>query len=343
MKILFLGGNGNISWWCVKEALANACDVTVVTRGVTRKTRRSLHKSANYVNMDANDGEAIARFLEVERFDLICDFVAYDDKVLGLRLPTILKSRSRYVVISSTVIFHRDSQTNSLDEDSLLRRVGWSPYVDGKIKMESLLHSEPEIMNNTLIVRPSHTFDTNVPTPLGSNCFTEISRVLKGGNLLLPIQSSRRWTIMHSEDFARAWFQLIQVPDCFGTAVNLVADQSLSWEELARDVIKVLGLPENRIRHISDESIESVCIEDEVTAKGSNLGMNYAIHRKWNDEYDISKLKSYIPQWKSKRTFLDGFSETYEWLRDRPERQRINHFLYAALHSLDKTASQETT
>lgn len=42
MKILFIGGNGNISWWCVNEALKSGHEVWELNRGITKKTRRKI-------------------------------------------------------------------------------------------------------------------------------------------------------------------------------------------------------------------------------------------------------------------------------------------------------------
>jgi protein SCO1/2 len=53
------------------------------------------------------------------------------------------------------------------------------------------------------------------------------------------------------------------------------------------------------------------------------------------DVDDVSKLKAQLPGWACTRTFIDGFTETINWLRDNPRRQRINPTLLKALNNLD--------
>lgn len=340
MRILIIGGNGNISWWCAKVALDRGHEVTAISRGLTWKTRRPAHTLCRYLSMDVDDSDKLRELLETETFDLICDFLALDPSTISRRLSLIAETQSKYVLISSTIVFERNETTGFLVEDSPVREIGWNSYIDAKLRIEKLIHEHTFLSQRTLIVRPSHTYDTNVPTPLGSNCFTEIHRVLRGGNLLMPEQCNSRWTLMHSEDFALALIALVENENCFGNTLNLVADNSLSWSEIANNILDILGLPRTRFQVVATQDIESVQINDQSSIRGSNLGPNFKLHRKWNDEYDITKLQEFIPNWKCSRSFYEGFSETYHWMLERPIRQRINHELEKVLQELQNKSMQ---
>lgn len=339
MRILLIGGNGNISWWCAKEALKRNHDVTVVTRGLTWGTRRDPHEHADYVQLDIDHLEDFGDFLEKNQFDVVSDFLNYDVKSTISRVDLLSKYKSKYVIISSTVIYKRDDSSLPFTEDSQLREIGFSPYVDGKLMIENQIKAHSVMAERTLIIRPSHTFDTNVPTPLGSNCLTEVNRVLNGGNLLIPSDGTNFWTLMHSEDFSKAWMDLIERENSYGEAFNVVNPESTTWNQIADDVLSVLGLPCSRSKHIDLSKIESIPISDESELKGSNLGSNFSIHRKWNDRYDVSKLKEQIPEWNCNRRFKDGFLETINWLSEKPERQRTNPVLLKELNQLELLAN----
>lgn len=335
MKILIIGGNGNISWWCAREALKRNHDVSIITRGLTWKTRREPIKKAKYIRMDINDLVSFKDLIAKFKFDVVCDFLNYDVQSTALRIEILKKSVSKYVMISSTIIYERNHFNLVLNEDSKLRKIGFSPYVDGKLKIEKLINSEKEIASRTLIIRPSHTFDTNVPTPLGSNCFTEINRVLNGGNLLVPEDGTKKWTLMHSEDFSKVWIELVERQSSFGQAFNVVNDINTTWNDIARQILLVLGVSTGRVKYVSTNAIESIEINSNNDLKNSNLGKNYVLHRKWNDIYDTSKLQAHLPNWSSTRTFSDGFTETINWLMEDPIRQRINPSLLKVLKNLD--------
>lgn len=335
MKILLIGGNGNISWQCAKEAIKRNHEVSIITRGLTWNTRREPHKQVNCIRMDINNHDDFKNLLASNHFDVISDFLSYDLQSTARRLEALANYKSSYVFISSTIIYERNESNLVLNENSKLRNIGFSPYVDGKLMVEKLINSNQEIAKRTLIIRPSHTFDTNVPTPLGSNCFTEVSRVFGGGNLLIPGDGMNKWTLMHSEDFSKVWAQLIEQKSSFGNAFNVVSDESRTWNEIAQDVLSVLDISPLRIKHVKVHDIESVQVSKDINLMNSNLGVNYSLHRKWNDQYDVSKLKAQLPGWACTRTFIDGFTETINWLRDNPRRQRINPTLLKALNNLD--------
>ena len=40
MKILLIGGNGNISWHCTNEAVQSGYEVWILNRGVTKNNRK---------------------------------------------------------------------------------------------------------------------------------------------------------------------------------------------------------------------------------------------------------------------------------------------------------------
>ena len=52
MKVLFIGGYGNISWWCTKRAIEKGYDVYLLNREQTTKTRREIPKEANVIIAD---------------------------------------------------------------------------------------------------------------------------------------------------------------------------------------------------------------------------------------------------------------------------------------------------
>lgn len=337
MRILLIGGNGNISWWCAREALKRNHEVTIITRGLTWATRRDPLQQAKYVLMDINNLKNFESFLKENHFDVISDFLNYDAPSTASRFEILSKHESKYVVISSTIIYERNESTVFLKENSRLRQIGFSPYVDGKLMIERLIKSHSEMAKRTLIIRPSHTFDTNVPTPLGSNCFTEVSRVLGGGNLLIPEDGTKHWTLMHSEDFSTAWVELIERESSFGDVFNVVNTESMTWNEVSRDVLSVLEISHLRIKYVRISDIESIQISGNSSLNGSNLGSNFSLHRKWSDQYNNSKLIKQIPGWTCTRSFKDGFFETMRWLNDKPERQRLNPTLSIALADLDMT------
>jgi nucleoside-diphosphate-sugar epimerase len=341
MKILLVGGTGNISWWCADEALRHGCDVTILTRGETLATRRRAQDEVRQIRLDVNDLQGLARWVGDEHFDVVSDFIAYSADEFRKRWFVLENAFDRYIFVSSTLVFERNSDTGRLNEASLRRPFGVSDYIDGKIGIEDFITGDTKRFDRSLIVRPAHTFDTNVPTPLGSNCFTDVQGLLHGKPLLIPGDGSGLWTIMHSSDFARAWMALILENNSYGNFVNVVGDEVMTWNDMADSILRALNLPSGQVKHIPIEKIEALQIFDRQTANSSSLGRNFRLHRKWDDLYDTSELRRLIPGWECHTSFREGFMSTIDWLRGDPARIRTNPHLRLALNELADSLSTD--
>ena len=52
LKVLYIGGNGNISWWCVNKSLQLGHEVYIITRSPFKKTRRTLDSKVKIINVN---------------------------------------------------------------------------------------------------------------------------------------------------------------------------------------------------------------------------------------------------------------------------------------------------
>ena len=73
LKVLFIGGTGNISLSCVAQAVAAGHRVSVFNRGATSA---DLPPGVTPIVSDMSDGAAY-RKLGPERFDVVCQFIAF--------------------------------------------------------------------------------------------------------------------------------------------------------------------------------------------------------------------------------------------------------------------------
>ena len=51
-RVLFVGGNGNISWYCVQKALDMGYDVWALNRGITALTRPAIQPGVKQIHCD---------------------------------------------------------------------------------------------------------------------------------------------------------------------------------------------------------------------------------------------------------------------------------------------------
>ena len=79
MKVLLIGGNGNISWWCAEEAIRRGDEVYELNRGMTRATRREVQPEVHEIIADIRNEEAAVKALSGIHFDVVCDFICFND------------------------------------------------------------------------------------------------------------------------------------------------------------------------------------------------------------------------------------------------------------------------
>ena len=93
MKILYIGGTGEISFSCVLESLALGHDVSVFNRG---QTEQALPAAVRQIAGDLGDAAGYARLGE-QRFDVVCQFYAFDPARVEKDLETFGGRTGQYV------------------------------------------------------------------------------------------------------------------------------------------------------------------------------------------------------------------------------------------------------
>lgn len=317
MKVLFIGGNGNISWWCVEEAIKNGYEVYELNRGMTRNTRRAVQREVHEVIADIRDEEAVLRALDDETFDVICDFICFNESQARQALRLFTGRCSQYIVISSEAVYRRKSSYLPFREDTPQYGgdVGDS-YILGKINVEKTFRDA--YRNNgfpVTIVRPGYTYDTIIQMPVGQNCFTAPQKLIKGYPFLMPGDGENLVAPLHSRDFAKAFAGLIGRKETIGEDYHIAAEKLITWNEMAMDILLALNLnPENILHIMYDDAIKITEFYSSVVNR----------QHMWHYIFNNAKIKSIVPEWKQETEFSEGIRETVTWLLAEEKRQRIN-------------------
>lgn len=317
MKVLFIGGNGNISWWCVEETIKCGHDVYELNRGITRTTRRSVQSDVHEIIADIRDEEAVRRALGNDTFDVICDFICFDDNQARQAIKLFSGKCSQYIVISSEAVYRRESKYLPFREDT--PQYGEDvrdSYILGKIKVEKTFK---EIFRNNgfpiTIVRPGYTYDTIVQMPVGQNCFTAPRKLMEGYPFLMPGDGENLIAPLHSRDFARAFTGLIGNENAIGEDYHIAAEKLITWNEMAAAILGALGQDIGNILHMP--YAEAARITDFYSVVVNRQHM-------WHYIFDDTKIKNTVSGWKQEIGFAEGIKETVTWLLADSKRQRIN-------------------
>ncbi len=319
MKVLFVGGTGNLSGDCTLRALAKGMEVWHLNRG---SKADGVPSGVVTLSADVRDEMAASRALGAERFDAVVDFVAFTREHVEEDIRLFRDRTRQFVFISSASAYRKPPVHHVISESTPLANPYWK-YSRDKIECERRL--EEEARSNGFpftIVRPSHTYCSRwMPTAFGSTDFTVPKRMLDGRRVIVHGDGQSLWTITHARDFAVGVVGLLGNPAAIGEAVQIMGDEALTWDSIHVTIATALGA-EPRIVHIPSDFIAAVDPE---------LGSHFLGDKAYSALFDCSKLKRLVPEFRTTVTFQEGMRESAAWFMAEGARRNADPVLDAAM------------
>ncbi len=314
MKLLFIGGTGNISAACVRLALAEGHEVHVLNRGNTPLDDLGLGGAHSLV-ADISDETATKSALGDQTFDVVLNFIAFTPEHIERDLRLFSGQCAQYVFISSASAYQKPRGHLMITEDTPLKNPFWE-YSRLKIACEERLHHAwREDDFPMTIVRPSLTYDTVIPLSMGSwDDYTMIDRMKRGEPVVVHGDGQNTWTMTHSEDFALGLTGLLGNPLTRGHAFHITSDEVLTWDEIWHQAAEAAGCTAN-IVHVPSDFIAGM----DDFQRGSLLG-----DKACSVVFDNSKLKRFVPGFQARIPWRVGIRRTLDWFEAKPERMTIN-------------------
>jgi UDP-glucose 4-epimerase len=138
-SLLVVGGTGQISAACVREAVRAGWSVSVLNRGSTDS--RPLPDEVESIVADVRDEEAVVTALDGRRFDSVADFLTFTPDELRSMLRAVVPHADQYVFIGSASTYQKPPVALPITESAPLFNP-WSQYARDKIACERLLRDE---------------------------------------------------------------------------------------------------------------------------------------------------------------------------------------------------------
>jgi nucleoside-diphosphate-sugar epimerase len=243
MRVLYVGGTGEISFDCIHESVRLGHDVTVFNRG---HHNAGLPAACARIAGDVEDDAAYRRLAALD-FDAVCQFRLFTPAALERDLQFFSGHSGQYVFISSASAYRKPVRGLPITERTPLDNPYWD-YSRAKAEMEALLRAQSALPYT--IVRPSHTYRTRMPTPMPGNI--EVSRMLRGKPVVLHGDGETLWTVTHAEDFARPFARLLGARGALGEAFHITGDRAWSWNEIFEAIAAALAVPLKLVHVASD-------------------------------------------------------------------------------------------
>jgi nucleoside-diphosphate-sugar epimerase len=310
VKVLFIGGTGNISTSVSLMCVERDIDLHLLTRG----TRDVQIPGATVIRGDINRPGEFQSLIKPVHWDAVVDWIAFTTEDIERDIRLFQGRTDQFIFISSASVYQKPPVHPVITESTPLYNPFWE-YSRNKIACEERLNRAYRDTGFPItIVRPSHTYDTAIPLAIGAwTEYTAIDRIKRGKELIVHGDGTSLWTVTHAEDFATGFIGLLGHPQAIGEAFHITSDESLTWNQIYQTVAAAVGCQPNLV-HIPSDFIAG-CDE---SFRGGLLGdkANSVI-------FDNSKIKRMVPGFRATIPFHIGIRRTLAWFEADPARQII--------------------
>lgn len=322
VKILFIGGTGNISTSCTRAALAKGIEVVHLNRG---QAESEFGDEVRTIQCDITDRPAVQKAIGNEVFDSVVNWIAFTPQDIEEDLRLFDGRTGQYIFISSASIYHKPPRHYIITESTPVFNPFWE-YSQKKIACEERVRREyAESGFPMTIVRPSHTYsDGWMPTPWGGRDFTVPQRMLDGKRIIVQGDGQSLWTLTHTEDFAVGFTGLLGNPDAIGETFQITSDEAITWDQVHRIIGAALGV-EPKMVHIPSEVINRF---DPETGAGLLGDKAYSV------VFDNTKIKRFVPGYHCRIPFHEGMRRSAAFLKDHPERRYVEPAIDATIDKI---------
>lgn len=310
MKVLFIGGTGNISTPSSRLAIERGMELYHLNRGNTKVKIAGVKTILGDINRPNELAE-----LKKHSWDVVVNWIAFTPEDIERDIHLFKEKTKQYIFISSASCYQTPLRYPVITESTPLYNDLWD-YSNDKIRCEDrLMKAYREEGFPITVVRPSLTYDTVIPIAIGGfKEYTTADRILKGKEIIVHGDGTSLWTVTHSDDFAKGFVGLLGLSQAIGHAFHITSDEILSWNMIYNILAASLGR-KAKVVHIASDFI---CrIEPSFTGtlladKGESV------------IFDNTKIKTFVPGFKATIPFAEGIKRTLNWLDEVPDRKFVD-------------------
>jgi nucleoside-diphosphate-sugar epimerase len=309
MKVLFIGGTGNISTAVSSLAVSQGVDLYLFNRG-----RRASAVSGTSTILGDVTTMRTNNDLLGHTWDVVVNWIAFKEEDVNRDIDLFTGKTGQYIFISSASAYQKPPSDPIITESTPLANPFWQ-YSRDKIACELRLNAAyRERGFPATIVRPSLTYNTVIPVPIGGwTEYTIVDRIKEGKRIIVHGDGTSLWTVTHADDFAAGFLGLLGHQQALGHAFHITSDEILTWDQIHQALAEAVGCKAN-IVHVPSDVLAR--FSDDL--RGS-LGGDKA----FSTIFDNAKIKRFVPGFTARIPFKSGIKQTLEWFKADPARMLV--------------------
>jgi nucleoside-diphosphate-sugar epimerase len=327
VKVLIVGGAGNISTAITRQLLARGDEVLLFKRTASVP---EWMKGVRVITGDRTDRAGFRQALAREGpFDAAIDMICYEPADAACDVE-VFRGKTKQLIFCSTVdVYSKTSAAYPIKEDSPFGALPSFEYAYRKVLCERLLweaHGRGDFA--LTVLRPAATYSESRSPGVhsfGGQTY-HLDRLRHGKPFILHGDGMSVWVATHSDDAAVPFTNAVGNPAAYGQAYNVTGDEWMTQNQMWRTIARVLGAPEPDFVYIPADLLGRLapqeakwCVENfrynnifDNSKVKQELGFRYEIRFEEGSRRSIEHLTSQgrIESWK-KYPFYDLIVEAW--------------------------------
>lgn len=295
IRVVVVGGSGNISLSIVRLLLKQGYDVTCYNRG----QRGGVPEGARVITGDRNQRAEFEAVMQREKFDVAIDMMCFTREAAESDLRAF-KDVQHFIHCSTVCTYGIHYDWMPVSEDHELRPI--SAYARGKVAADAVFMGAYYNDNFPVtIIKPSTTFGPrhNLPRQIALDT-SWIDRIRKHKPILVCGDGSALHQYLHVDDAAPGFVGVIGRSKCIGQVYNLVDSGYTTWAEYHRAAMRVIG---------AEVELVGIPLTDIIALKIPNSGICEEIFAH-NSYFSSEKLMRDVPEFRPQHTLESAMRDT---------------------------------
>ena len=336
MKVLIIGGTGNISSGITKLLTSRGHEITLFKRSST------LPAELSGVRVIVGDRTDAPAFLEkvsaLEPFDCVIDMVCYE-RSDAINDVEAFRGRTKQLILCSTVDVYTKSPRRYpvTEENGKIGAAASFPYAYKKMLCEEVLweaHSRGDFA--LTVMRPAFTYNDSWSPAIqsfGGQTY-HLDRIRKGKPVILHGDGMTISVATYYSDAAAAFANTVGLPAAYGQAYNITGDEWMTQNHIWRTIADLLHAPTPDFVYIPAKDLARL-----VPKEAEWCVENF----QYNNVFDNSKAKSDLG-FRYTVTFENGAARCLKYLLSHDAIENCNNYpFYDRLVDLWRENSERLT
>ncbi len=302
VRVVIVGGTGNISRGVVKSLIAYGHEITIFNRG---QMSGPVPPSVRVIVGDRKDRSAFEGAMQAERFDAAIDMICFSAEDAE---STARAFRGvRHLIYTSTcAIYGGPLDEYPTNESSPRRPV--IPYSVNKVAADEVLYAAERRGDFPMtVIQPAQTwgYQPRLLRQLGRDT-RWIDRIRRGKPVLICHDGQLVWPSLHADDAGPAYAGALGREECFGQTYIMTVPGYPTWRDYYDGIGTALGKNVEYVDAPVDYLIKAWPENTELLVSES----------RWNRIYDTSKIQRDIPEFNPQRATADA-GPYLKWLDEQ--------------------------